>query len=299
MKKSGVLIIALFAVAAFGVPFAVLPASGATFTLESGINGTTYTLEGEAGTAGIVGTDYALGTYLSGGNGLLGHGFEGAYGWTPGFVAPLPPSGATAAGAMEAADLNWLQGTTHAIVVDTGANAADQAIVFNSIDHLGVPATVYGDAEKDLWNAVIEGIEFTVYGSNDLADATAVGTTAGVFGTAETGLVPGAGVGSTFEQGALDYVFLDGHTDYGNANESDDFASVWQFSQDYQYIAVYSNLTDPFIGDGFQSGDNELDAIGTFLTPVGSDPIPEPTTMLLFGSGLIGIAAYRRFKKSA
>ena len=29
------------------------------------------------------------------------------------------------------------------------------------------------------------------------------------------------------------------------------------------------------------------------------DPIPEPTTMLLFGSGLIGLAAWRRFKTNA
>ena len=31
----------------------------------------------------------------------------------------------------------------------------------------------------------------------------------------------------------------------------------------------------------------------------GIDPIPEPGTMLLFGSGLVGLAAWRRFKKQA
>ena len=47
---------------------------------------------------------------------------------------------------------------------------------------------------------MVEGIGFTVYGTNDLADATAAAGTANVFngGDIESGAVPVAGPGSTF-----------------------------------------------------------------------------------------------------
>jgi len=109
--------------------------------------------------------------------------------------------------------------------------------VFNSTDHLGVGA-VYGDPGKDLWNKLIEGIEFTVYGTNDLSDALAAAGTPGVSVTAEAGTVPGSGVGSTFEKAAFDCVFFDGWADFANPDEGDDFASVWQFTQAYRYIYI-------------------------------------------------------------
>jgi len=253
-----------------------------THMLESCVNGNTYTVQGEVGTAGVLGVDYALGTHFGGGA-QMGHGFGNSYAFNSGhfigaaesgFVS-TPGGGFTPAGALEDADHNWLQGTTAPVVVDLGdGNAADQAIVFNSLDHLGV-GCANPNPDEALWDAMIEGIEFTVYATNDAVDAAAVAGAPGVFNplgnmpAGEAGSVPGAGVGSTFEQGTLDYVFNDGWMDFGNAQEADDFASVWQFSQPYRYIAVYSDFTDPFIDDGFQSFDNELDAIGRFLTPVG------------------------------
>jgi hypothetical protein len=262
-------------------------------TLESGVNGNFYVVEGTPGTAGTQGVDYALGTYLAGGNGGLGHGFKNAYLWHDHFCAAVEPdcyiSGPpafSATGALSAVDHNWLQGTTLPIIVDLGAgNAADQAIVFNSIDHLGF-GVVYGDPEKDFWNGFIEGIEFTVYATNDLADALACASTAnafgGVNGVSDAGVVPAVGSCSSFEQGTLDYVFIDGWSDFGQANEGDDYASVWQFSQPYRYIAVYSHFTDPVLGDGFQSEDNELDAIGRFLTQVG-EPCPNCPSEVIGG----------------
>ncbi len=279
-------------------------AGAATINLTSGVNGNTYTVQGQAGTAGTLGTDYALGSYLAGGNGGLGHGFPNAYGFAGGFVAPLPPSGVTAAGAMEATDHNWLQGTSTPIVVDLGlGNQSNLAIVFNSIDHTGNAAfDTHADPAVRLWNELIEGIEFTVYGSKSLADATAAAGTPGVFGATEAGAVPGAGAGSTFEQASLRFVFEDGWQDFGNADEGDDYASVWGFDSgtQFRYIAVYSNNTDPFIDDGFRSFDNELDAIGRFLDPVGIIPgpsIPEPMSITLFAFGLAGLGFMRRRRK--
>ena len=302
MKRS--LIHTGLACAAMTAFIAADQASGVTLNLESGINGNLYSVQGAPGTAGTLGTDYALGTYLAGGNGQKGHGFKNTYSFHTGhfatnvetnaFVSGPPPF--TDPGALQATDHNWLQGTTRPIVVDLGSgNASDQAIVFNSIDHLGVN-TVFNDPEKDLWNGFVEGIEFTVYGSNNLSDALAAGSTNGVFGTSESGTVPTIGPGSSFEQARLDFVFVDGWADFSASQEGDDYASVWQFTKAYQYIAVYSNLTDPLIGDGFQSFDNELDAIGRFLRPVGSDPIPEPATAALaaLALGSLGLNSLRR-----
>ncbi len=268
----------------FGSLSSIQPAeAGGTVThnLESCFNGATFMVQGEIGTAGTLGVDYALGTHLAGG-GQIGHGFGNAYNFLTGhFILPgengfvSTPSVDGATGALEDADHNWLQGTTAPVVVDLGAdNEADQAIVFNSIDHLSGASGCDTDAEK-LWDAMVEGIEFTVYATNDAVDAAAVAAAPFVFNplgnnpAGEAGSVPGAGTGSSFEQGTLDYVFNDGWMDFEKAQEGDDFASVWQFSKPYQFIAVFSHFTDPFPGDGFQSFDNELDAIGRFLQDVG------------------------------
>lgn len=266
-----------------------------TITLKSGINGALYSVQGEPGTAGAKGIDYDIGTYLAGGNGGKGHGFKDAYAFDGGHYCSAAepscfvsgPPAFTDAGGLEGPDHNWLQGTNNPIAVDLGTgNAADQAIVFNSLDHRGINGG-YADPDKALWDEVIEGIEFTVYGTNDAADAAACASSAGRFlsagGTIEAGTVPGAGTCSSMEKGALDYVFLDGWAAFGNTDEGDDFASVWQFSEPKRYVLVVSDNTDPFVGDGFQSFDNELDAIGRFLKDVG-EPCPTCTQNVVGGS---------------
>lgn len=268
-----------------GASVLLAPAWGGTLTLQSGINGKEYTVQSQAGTAGTLGEDYSLGTYLVGGLEVRHHGFKHRYAYhTDHFCQPdepscfvSSPSDFTGGGALETTDHNWIHATSTPVVVDLGpGNDSDQALVFSSIDHLGFRPRSYGVPAQDLWNRIIEGIEFTVYGSNDFADAVEVGDTYGVFGNRaiEAGKVPREGIGSSFEQGVLVLVFEDGWADFGSTHEGDDYASVWKFSQPYRYIAVYSNFTDPFLGDGFQSYDSELDAVGGYLNPVGSKPVP-------------------------
>ena len=71
------------------------------------------------------------------------------------------------------------------------------------------------------------------------------------------------------------------------------------------------NLFSGFVGGGSigntltiiiaDSGDSSLDST-IYLSALGGTPppaVPEPGTMILFGSGVIGLAAWRRFKKNA
>lgn len=300
-RSRGLLALAGGVVFGLGVALAA-PTQAATISLTSGLNGATYSVAAQAGTAGTRGVDYELGSWLAGGGGI-GHGFKTSLSFAGGLCSAFDPScfvstpsaGTTPTGALEDTDNNWLQGGVAPIVVDLGlGNGSDKAIVFNSTDHLGV-GTTYADPAKNLWNKVVEGIEFTVYGSNDMADAIAAAATGGVFGSIESGLVPGSGTGSSFEQGSLAFVFEDGWADFGGTVEGDDFASVWQFSQSYRYVAVYSNFTDPFVGDGFRSSENELDAIGRFIAPL---PVPEPGTLGVFGLGMSLIGFLRRRKRA-
>ncbi len=96
----------------------VAPLSSAwagVITLKSGFNGNVYNILGHPGTAGTLGVDYALGSYLSGGNGGVGHGFNDKYSFHGGhfcgaaetdcFVS-TPGAGSNATRALEATDHN-------------------------------------------------------------------------------------------------------------------------------------------------------------------------------------------------
>ena len=257
----------------------LLPAHGeeTLVTIKSAINQKEFSIQLIPGTAGRIGNDYILGNYFGGGNDDKRHGFNNQFDShrdhfcqeNEATCFESNPSDYTRAGALEKPDHNWLQGTTVPIIIDLGFET-DKAIIFSSIDHQADPTLTNPDLATRRWNAIVEAVEFTVYGSNDFIDAEAVATRQGIFGDkgTESGHVPTQGIGSTFEKGILDAILEDGWKDFGAEKEGDDYASIWKFSKGYRFIAVYANYTDPFVGDGFQSEDMEIDAVGAY-TPTG------------------------------
>jgi len=150
------------------------------------------------------------------------------------------------ASAINALDHHWLQTTSDPIVVDMGA-PVNTAFVFPSVDHLPFPE---------------EGIESTVWGSNSPS-------------------VAGFPAGWTL--GSLTTIWARGWDDppvcQGQDN-ADDFTGEYSFlGAGFRYIAIYANGSisifrdpthtawatdnDDFAARGWQTDDNEIDAVGT------------------------------------
>lgn len=104
-----------------------------------------------------------------------------------------------------------------------------------------------------------EGTEFRVWGSNDLNNWFAAEWT------------------DTWVQG------------YNAATIYDDHTSRWNFQGAYRFVGIVAG--NPELD--FNSFDAEIDAVGV------AQPVPEPTSLLLIGGGLLGLAVARTRKRKA
>lgn len=211
--------------------------------------------------------NFGLGTYVKGANGLGGTpnptvlGFNGA------------TVDGTFAGNANARDFFWVQDTGNAINFGAGITGgspsqgiiwdlggqANQAVVFVQVDHGPLPGEV---------------LENTAWLSND----------------------PNAADGG-WTQALLSHVFLQGWSP--NPNIADGFVAVYSLpgNQTFQYVSV----THGGPGAVLRDGDNEIDAVGGLNAQGGGvrpqNPVPEPGTIFLFGTGLAGLVALRFRKK--
>jgi len=116
-----------------------------------------------------------------------------------------------------------------------------------------------------------EGVEYRIFGTNTLWDDASLGA-----------------------QAILTDIYLDGWRIHnpaedfnGNGWQSDDISGILRLDSSYRYIKLVAwDSTAPF-------DEPEIDAIAGV-----SSPVPEPATVLLLGSGLIGFAVSKKRKIS-
>lgn len=173
--------------------------------------------------------------------------------------------------------------------------ATREVTVFPSIDHLfdpeipGYGPNAANPPAQGFGNVLLEATEFTVWGTNDRAEAETAARTPGYFGRGGTGVAPN----NKWFRASLTKIFAEGFKDYNgfspfanrpagstpSAQEGDDFASQWQFRDGsgrpaaVKYVAVYANRTrdEKFYradvngnipGNIAQSNEAEIDAVG-------------------------------------
>jgi hypothetical protein len=283
-----------------------------------------FTLPTVNGTAGILGSDYELATLafaiktgpINVGDlaGDTGNGFSDRYDFENldafptlnqpanniGDLDSMDPANAILIGGMlRNPGFRFVHVGTNAFVWRVGQDTddvfTDEVTVFSSIDHLFDPEVPgYGPRRMNppiggLGNAVLESLEYTVFGTNDPVEARLAAETGMYFGRGGTGILPN----DKWFRATLTRVFAEGFKDYNGMSpfdpapdgtdpspqEGDDFAARWQFRSasgapiPVKFVAVYSNATrdERFYrpdangnvpGNLAQSNEAEIDAVG-------------------------------------
>ena len=106
-------------------------------------------------------------------------------------------------------------------------------------------------------------------------------------------IICGSNNGITWEEGKIKSIYRDG---FDTANtvvgHSDDYTSLWGFGSSYTlFMANAGDHLDPHYNS---TGEGEIDALAATNAP----PIPEPTTLALFGIGLASLVGYAKVRIS-
>jgi hypothetical protein len=147
-----------------------------------------------------------------------------------------------------------------------------QAVVIPYIDH---------PPDSGVGGAGLEGLESSVWLSNNPFFGFPIDPDAG----------PNS-PNSRWELATLSHVYGEGFS--GGANIVDGFALLFTSPSNTPFRYVSVSWGGPSVAALLRDHDNEIDAVAGFSGPT---VIPEPASLVLFGSGLVALAARRRRKQ--